>query len=528
MEMTRPTSQVDDLPAARTAREVLPVLGSLLLAMLLAMLDNTIVGTALPTMVGELGGAQQLLWVVTGYTLTSGISTLILGKAGDLLGRKATFQASIVLFLLGSALSGAAQDMMQLALFRGVQGIGAGGLVAGSMAILGEFVLPAERARYQGLLMAIMPISLLGGPLVGGWITDNASWRWVFLVNLPLGAIVLMTVWRAVHLPPRERPKLVIDWRGAILLTIWTTALVLIGTWAHARYAWDSWQILTLAAVFVVVLAVYVRVERTAVEPITPLHVLTGRDFALASVLAFVSGLVMIAAAAFMAPYQQLVQGLSATSSGLLALPIMAPAVIVSALLGQIIARNGRIRIYPIIGMACAALGMLLLALIDTQTGQAGLIIRMIVLGIGIGFTLQVPTLIAQNSVGLRDMGAAMGMSTFLRTMGMSVGAAVLGTIYASRFTATADEHGGFGPGVPADGNNLTPERVQALPSQVQNAVHASVTAGVQGVFWAGMGCALIGFVASCLLRDIRLATRPQPKAANSDPAAPRPEEPRA
>ncbi|GAA5051318.1 MDR family MFS transporter [Nocardia callitridis] len=512
MDTAKPTRRTEGEPELRSFRELLPVLGSLLIALLLAMLDNTVVGTAMPTMVGELGGAQHLLWVVTGYTLTSGISTLVLGKIGDLVGHKAVFLASIGLFLLGSALSGASQNMVELVVFRAIQGLGAGGLVSGSMAIMGAMVLPAERARYQGLLMAIMPIALLGGPLVGGWFTDHASWRWVFYINLPLGAIVLLTISLAVHLPHRERPKLIIDWWGILLLTIWTTALVLIGSLAGAHYAWGSWQILVLAVVLVVVLPLYVWVERTTPEPVTPLHILANRDFAMASVLAFVSGLVMIAAASFIALYLQLVQGFSATNSGLLGLPIMAPAVVVSVLVGQAISRSGRVRIHPIIGSAVAALGMLLLAQIDVHTSQLVVIGYMAVLGVGLGFTLQVPTLIAQNSVSMRDLGAGMGISTFLRTMGMSLGAAVLGTIYASRFAATAADRGGLGPHVTSDGSDLSPDLVRSLPSAAQDTVHAAVTSGVQTVFWVGALCAVVSLVAAYLLRDIRLTVRPRPE----------------
>ncbi|MDN2502347.1 MFS transporter, partial [Nocardia nova] len=250
------------MDARPPTREIAPILISLLLALLLAMLDNTIVGPALPTIVGELGGLEHLSWVFTAFALTSAIAMLVLGKVGDLVGRKSTWMASILIFLIGSALSGAAQDMTQLVAFRAVQGVGAGGLVVGGMAIMGELVSPAERGKYQGLLVAVTPIALLGGPLAGGWITDHASWRWAFYVNLPLGAVVLLAVWFTLRLPARERPKVVIDWWGVGVLALATSALVLIGSWAGTRYGWASWQILALAAVAAVGVAVLVAVER--------------------------------------------------------------------------------------------------------------------------------------------------------------------------------------------------------------------------------------------------------------------------
>jgi EmrB/QacA subfamily drug resistance transporter len=387
------------MDARPPTREIAPILISLLLALLLAMLDNTIVGPALPTIVGELGGLEHLSWVFTAFALTSAIAMLVLGKVGDLVGRKSTWMASILIFLIGSALSGAAQDMTQLVAFRAVQGVGAGGLVVGGMAIMGELVSPAERGKYQGLLVAVTPIALLGGPLAGGWITDHASWRWAFYVNLPLGAVVLLAVWFTLRLPARERPMVVIDWWGVGVLALATSALVLIGSWAGTRYGWASWQILALAAVAAVGVAVLVAVERAAREPVLPLHVLTNRDFALSGVLAFVSGLAMVVAAAFLPQYQQLVQGYSATSSGLLLLPVMAPTVVVSIVVGQLISRTRRVRIYTIVGSAVMVAGMFALAQLEIGTGPAAAIAFMILLGLGMGFVLQVPTLIAQNSV---------------------------------------------------------------------------------------------------------------------------------
>ncbi|WP_433598087.1 MDR family MFS transporter [Nocardia sp. CA-135953] len=517
MNAQQSSSRAENSVRRNGSREIIPILISLLLALLLAMLDNTIVGPALPTIVGELGGPQQLSWVFTAFALTSAISMLLLGKVGDLVGHKRTWMASILVFLIGSALSGAAQNMVQLIIFRGVQGIGAGGLVVGGMAIMGAVVAPAERAKYQGLLMAVTPIALLGGPLAGGWITDNASWRWAFYVNLPLGAVVLLTVWFTLRLPTRERPEIVIDWWGMLLLAVWTSSLVLIGSWAGTRYSWGSWPIIVLAAVTVIGIGAFVAVEREAAEPVMPLPVIINRDFALAGVLTFVAGLTMVTAAAFLPQYQQLVHGVSATSSGLLLLPVMAPIVIVSIVVGQLISRTRRVRIYPVIGSAVAGVGMFGLAQLDSDTGQLAAILFMVVLGIGMGCVLQVPTLVAQNSVELRDMGAAMGVSTYLRTIGMSLGAAVLGTIYAIRFDDNARSHADLDQAELTGRADLSPAHLHTLAEPVQDAVRESVAAGISGVFWAGTICAAVSLVAALLLRDTRLAGREEIAAARAE-----------
>jgi EmrB/QacA subfamily drug resistance transporter len=491
----------------------------LVITMLLAMLDNTIVGPALPTIVGELGGLQHLSWVLTAYTLTMAISTLVWGKLGDLYGRKPVFMTSIVVFLVGSALTGMAQSMLELTLFRALQGLGAGGLIVGVMSIIGVLVPPAERGKYQGLFMAVMPLAMLGGPLVGGWITDNASWRWAFYVNLPLGAIALTTVWFTLNVKHHRVGKVVIDWTGAALLTVWVTALVLVSSWGGSQYDWTSWQILSLSVLALVGLAVFIGYERRAQEPILPLHLFKNRNFALAGGLTFVVGLAMMGGAAYLPQYQQLVQGQSATQSGLLLLPLMVPMMFTSIIAGQVTSRFGHVKILPVTGGVILTAGMLLLANIDVHSTKTTVALFMTVMGVGTGFLMQPSMLIAQNSIMLRDMGSGMGANTFLRTMGMTLGVAALGTMYSSRLTETLAQ---ASPDVAAKldgGAQMDPRTIASLPQPMQDAIAAAVTHGIQGVFWVAAAAALVGFVISLFVREVNLRGRDTPATKEAEEA---------
>lgn len=504
----------------RSHREIITVMSGLMITMLLAMLDNTIVGPALPTIVGDLGGLKHLAWVLTSYTLATAVSTPLWGKLGDLFGRKSTFLSSIVVFLAGSALTGMSQNMMELIMFRGLQGLGAGGLIVGVMSILGELIPPMERGKYQGLFMAVMPLAMLGGPLIGGWITDNASWRWAFYVNLPLGAIALVTVWFTLHAPRRTTGKVKIDWWGAGTLAVWASALVLLGSWAGSQYAWGSWQIIAVVVVAIGGFAAFVAIERRVDEPIMPLHVFTNRNFALAGALAFIIGLAMMGSAAYLPQFQQLVQGASATNSGLLLLPMMFPMMFASVTIGQITSKTGKIRIFPIIGSVVLVGGMVLMAQVHTDTTKLTLGLYMAVLGLGVGCLMQPSMLIAQNSVALRDMGAGMGASTFLRTMGMSLGTAVLGTVYTTRLTHELSARAGAeGAKLVSGGAQLPPSMVHTLPRPLQDALHAAVTHGIVGVFWSGAAVGVVGLIVSFFLKDVKLigfADAPKAEAAET------------
>lgn len=490
------------------------VLPGLLMAMLLAMLDNVIVGTAMPRIVGDLGGVDHLSWVVTAYVLGATVSTPIWGKLGDLYGRKTVFLTSIVLFLVGSVLCGFAQDMPQLIGFRAFQGLGSGGLMVGAMAVLGDLVPPRERGRYQGQFAAVMAVAMVGGPLVGGFITDHADWRWAFFVNLPLGGAALVLLALRLDLPKR-RTEHRIDWLGAALLSAGVTALVLITTWGGNQYAWGSAQILGLAALAVVTLTGFVFVERRHPEPILPLGIFRNRNFSLVSGVGFLVGFAMFGAITFLPLYQQIVQGASATNSGLLLLPMMGGLLVTSLLVGRMITKTGRYRIYPVIGGLVMIVAMVLLSRLDADTSKLESGISMTVLGLGMGFLMQTSMLIAQNSVELKDLGVASSTATFARSIGGAFGVSAFGAIFNHRLhdlladkvgPQAADRLAGGGGG----GATIGPETLGALPAQVRTAVVDSIAGATSSVFlWAVAATVLVPLLA-VFIREVALRGGPE------------------
>ncbi|CAM5466451.1 MDR family MFS transporter [Streptomyces violaceorubidus] len=331
------------------------------------MLDNMIIGTAMPTIVGELGGLEHLSWVVTAYTLATAASTPLWGKLGDMYGRKGSFMTSIVIFLVGSALSGMAQDMGQLIGFRAVQGLGAGGLMVGVMAIIGDLIPPRERGKYQGMMAGVMALAMIGGPLVGGTITDHWGWRWSFYINLPLGAVALIAISAVLHLP-KKRSEARIDYLGAALLTIGITAIVLVTTWGGTEYAWTSARIMELIGIGVAALVGFVFWQTRAAEPVVPLHIFRSRNFTLMSLIGFIVGFVMFGATLFLPLYQQAVQGASATNSGLLLLPMLGAMLVTSMVAGRVTTNTGRYKVFPVAGGVLMTVGLFLLSTMDTDT----------------------------------------------------------------------------------------------------------------------------------------------------------------
>lgn len=495
------------------------VLGGLMITMMLAMLDNMIVSTALPRIVNDFGGLNHFTWVVTAYVLGTTVSTPIWGKLGDLYGRKAVFLTSIVIFLVGSALCGMAgsaflggssDGMAELIAFRAVQGLGAGGLMVGVMAIIGDLVPPRERGRYQGMMAGIMAIAMVAGPLAGGFITDHLSWRWAFYVNLPLGGIALLLLAARMHLP-KYRTEHRIDWFGAGLLSIGITAIVLITTWGGNEYAWGSAQILGLIALAVLSLAVFGFVERRVSEPILPLRLFANRNFALISAIGFLLGFAMFGAMNFLPLFQQTVQGASATNSGLLLLPLMAGSLVVSLVVGRTITKTGRYRIFPIIGGVVMAVSMGLLTLLDVNTGKVELALYMIVLGIGMGFLMQTSMLIAQNSVEQKDLGAASGAATFFRSIGGSFGISLFGAIFANRLTDAISSK--LGPAAAerfsgGSGGGFDTKALAALPVQVREVLLGGLADSIAGVFgWAVLFAAAVPVLA-WFIKEIPLRGR--------------------
>ena len=488
----------------RTPREIYTVMSGLMIAMLLAMLDNMIVGTAMPTIVGELGGLAHLSWVVTAYALATAVATPIWAKLGDLWGRKGVFMASIVLFLIGSATSGLAQNMGELIGFRALQGVGAGGLMVGAMAIIGDLVPPRDRGRYQGLMAAVMPIAFVGGPLLGGFLTDNFSWRWAFYINIPLGILALVVIWFTMKLPVNRR-EAKIDWRGAGLLAVAISSLTLLTSWGGTEYAWGSWQIVGLGVLAVVATVVFIRAERRVDEPILPLVLFRSRNFSAAVVLTFLTGFAMFGAVTFLPQYQQIVQGASATDSGLLLLPLMAGMLVTSLLGGQLVTRTGHYRWLLIIGSFAMAGGLFLLSTMGLETTQLTSSLFMVVLGVGMGFLMQTTMLVVQNSVGMRDMGAASGAATLFRTIGGSLGVSLLGTLYATHLQSSLADQLGAAAGGQVAGGQLTPAMLAQLPDAVRVAFQAAVTDGVQSAFFWAAAVALVAVVAAFVIRQVAL-----------------------
>ncbi|GII26846.1 MDR family MFS transporter [Planotetraspora mira] len=498
-------------------RQILVTMSGLVIAMLLAMLDNMIVAPALPTIVGELGGLNHLAWVATGYVLASTVATPIWGKLGDLFGRRITFVAAVALFLLGSALCGVSQDMAQLIGFRALQGLGAGGLMVGVLSIIGEMIPPRDRSKYQGVMMAVMPVAMIGGPLIGGFITDNLSWRWAFYVNLPLGAVTLALCWITLAKLPQGTGKAVIDWWGTALLTVWITALVLITSWGGTQYDWGSPQILGLAVAAVAGFVAFVIVQRRAAEPIMPLRVFKSRNFSLSGAVAFISGFAMFGAMGFLPQFQQFVQGASATNSGLLLMPMMIAAMVVSLGGGALISKTGHYKSLPIIGSILVTAGLALFATMDVGTSATVSSLYMVVLGAGMGAMMQTSTLIAQNSLDLRDMGAGTGVSTFLRNMGSSLGISLLGAVYTSHL---ADSLVAAGPGaqsVAASATSMTPQALRALPQAAQHLFQQAVTDGITALFTWGAAVAAVGIVLALFIRQVPLRSAAKPQTATPD-----------
>jgi EmrB/QacA subfamily drug resistance transporter len=498
------------MPTAETdTRALVPVFAALMLGMLLAALDQTIVSTALPTIVGDLGGLKHLSWVVTSYLLASTTSTPLYGKLGDMYGRKGIFQLAIVVFLAGSVLSGAAQSMTELVLCRGLQGIGAGGLMVGAQAIIGDLVPPRERGRYMGLMGSVFAFASVVGPLLGGFFVDTLSWRWVFYVNLPIGVVALMVTATRLHLPHRERSPHRVDYLGAALLAAGATALILLTTWGGNEYAWNSGVIIGLGIAGVALLVLFVFREKRAAEPVIPLRLFRSGPFSVTSGTALLVGLAMFGALTFLPLFLQVVDGASPTGSGLLMLPLMAGLLAASISSGRLITRIGRYKVFPVAGAAIMTAGMFLLSLLDVHTARSTSSLYMLVIGVGIGMLMPVLVLVAQNSASPRDIGAATSTATFFRSIGGSVGVAVFGAIFAARLgseIARLVPRGSLGH---VDSRTLlgSPAVMKQLPASVRDPLMHAFSNSLHTVFLAGVGFTACAFLLTLALREVPLRT---------------------
>ncbi|MEU3662184.1 MDR family MFS transporter [Streptomyces sp. NPDC032940] len=508
------TGNAVDTDGGKQPKSVRVVLLALMIAMMLAMLDNMIIGTAMPTIVGELGGLEHLSWVVTAYALATAASTPLWGKIGDMYGRKGAFLSSIVIFLIGSALSGMAQDMGQLIGFRAVQGLGAGGLMVGVMAIIGDLIPPRERGKYQGMMAGVMALAMIGGPLVGGTITDHWGWRWAFYINLPLGAVALVAITAVLHLP-KKRSDARIDYLGAVLLTVGITAIVLVTTWGGTEYAWTSARIMELIGIGVAALVGFVFWQTRAAEPVVPLHIFRNRNFTLMSLIGFITGFVMFGATLFLPLYQQAVQGASATNSGLLLLPMLGAMLVTSMVAGRLTTSTGRYKIFPVAGGALMTVGLFLLSLMDTGTTRFTSGLYMAVLGLGMGCLMQITMLVAQNSVEMKDMGVASSTTTLFRTLGSSFGVAIMGALFNHRVQdVMAEKAGGLGSKVTEQSAQLDAASLAKLPAAAREAYQHAVSAGTHGAFLLGSVVAVLALIAAVFVKEVPLKGT-GPKAAD-------------
>ncbi|HEY3880950.1 MAG TPA: MDR family MFS transporter [Trebonia sp.] len=498
-------------------KQIMIILPGLLMAMLLAMLDQLVVGTALPRIVGDLGGAAHLSWVVTAYVLASTITTPFYGKLGDMYGRKNFFIFAIVVFLAGSALSGLSQTMTELITFRAIQGLGAGGLMVGAMATIGEIVPPRERGKYMSYFMVIMMLATVGGPLVGGWITTAFSWRWIFYINLPLGGAALVYLIAVMKLPKR-RVEHRVDYAGGILLGVIATAVILLATWGGTEYKWASVQIIGLLVLAIAALGAFLAVERRAAEPMLPLHVFKNRNFSVTMVLTFLVGLGLFGAMTFLPFYQQTVQGASPTVSGLLMTPLMVGSALTSVLAGTLTSKTGKYRMWPIIGGLGMAVGMFLLSRIGVATTRWETGLDYVVLGLGMGCMMQMMSLIAQNSVELKDMGVASSARMFFQQMGGSLGVAAFGAVFASKLTSALS--GAAGAGGKVSGSSLDPTTVTSLPPAVREVVYTGIAHAVQSVFLWVTPAGILIFLLALLIKEVPLRGRGE----TGGDAAPAPE----
>ncbi|HKZ18696.1 MAG TPA: MDR family MFS transporter [Acidimicrobiia bacterium] len=500
--MTDTVLPASDAPrVAMSHGQIMAVIWGLMIGLFLAALDQTIVATALPTMVGELGGLEQLSWVVTAYLLASTVTAPLYGKISDLYGRKIVFQAAIILFLAGSILCGLSQNMGQLIAFRGLQGLGAGGLFVMAMTIIGDILSPRERGRYQGYFGAVFALSSVAGPLAGGWLVDNVDWRWVFYVNVPIGLVALFVTASALNLPfvRRDHP---IDYWGAGTLVVSVSALLLAMVWGGNEYEWGSPLIIGLLVIGVLVALLFLWWERRAQEPILPPRLFRNRTFALTSASGFIIGLAMFGGIVFLPLFLQVVVGASATNSGLLLIPMMVGIIGSSVIGGRLITHSGRYKIFPVIGSALATLAFFLLSTMGVGTVLFTASVYMFILGVGVGMIMPVLVLAVQNAVDHSDLGVATSSNNFFRSLGGAFGTALLGAVFTSQLTKAL---AGLVPEGGSGQLTSSPAAIAALPEAVRTQVVEAFASSIGTVFLVALPFTVLALVLALMTPELPL-----------------------
>jgi EmrB/QacA subfamily drug resistance transporter len=500
--MSVPSEEV----SAAEHRRIMWVLSALMLGIVLSSLDQTIVATALPTIAGDLHGLNHLSWVVTAYLLTLTISTPLWGKLGDLYGRKKLFQASIVIFLLGSIFAGLSQSMTQLIAFRAIQGIGGGGLMVGAQAIVGDVVSPRQRGRYMGYFGAAFGVTSVIGPLLGGFFTQNLSWRWVFYINLPIGAIALFVIATRLKIPTRRTDHSV-DYLGTALLGAAVTCIILLTTWGGTTYAWGSGLIIGLAVASVVLIGAFIAVEARAEEPLIPLGLFANRVFSVGATVGFLVGFVMFGAVIYIPLYLQVVHGATPTSSGLQLLPLVLGMLCTYVPSGRLVARWGRYKVFPVMGTAIMSVGLLLLSTMNPSTSLLVSSLYMAVVGIGLGMVTQILVVAVQNAVPYDQLGTATSSATFFRSIGGAFGVALFGSILTWRLTVELPRY--LSPiqlrSVSAKDLATSPAVLAKLPPAIHAGVVQAFSNSLDTVFLVGVPVGIAAFALTLFLEEVPL-----------------------
>ena len=512
----------DQAPHDLSHRQIVIVLCGVMSGMFLAALDQSIVGTALPRIVSELGGLDKLSWVVTAYLLTSTAGTPLWGKISDLYGRRLVFQVAIGVFVLGSALSGLAQNMEQLIAFRALQGLGGGGLMALAFAIIGDVIPPRDRGRYQGFFGAAFGVASVAGPLLGGFFTDGPGWRWIFWINLPIGVVALVVTSIALKMPVVRR-KHDIDYLGAALIVAGVTSLLLYLDWAGKEHGYAAAGPLALVAAALVLGLLFVRAELRHPEPILPMRLFRNSVFSTGNLYAFLAGIAMFGAIIFLPVYLQAVKGMSPTASGLAMLPTVGGIVLTSMISGQLVSRTGRYKVFPIAGSAILMLGLLVLTRVEADTAFWYLALGEFLVGAGLGFSMQTIVVAIQNSVTLRDMGTATSAVTFFRQVGGAIGAAASGAVLSSRLAVhLADEFGRAGAGAPSRVDTNDVQAIQALEEPLRTTVRTAFAHALDDVFFVAVPFVVAALVVALFLKELPLRTGPNSRhtTAPVEPAA--------